>query len=154
MRTGHTCPTCGSTNVTRSQRRGIQEAVALKHEGLSPYRCGDCDARFIQPSLHRRSRSHSWASALGIRDAKQRRRFRRLALTAVLTLLAVVVAYLLFEYFTRPVPPVDAAWRLDELDPRGVAGRRLQPRIPGDEWSVEGLREREIRRVVRGDVRP
>jgi len=84
--------------------------VALKHEGLSPYRCGDCDARFIQPSLHRRSRSHSWASALGIRDAKQRRRFKRLALTAVLTVLAVVAAYLLFEYFTRPVPPIDAAY--------------------------------------------
>ena len=109
---GHPCPKCGSTNVKRSQRRGIHEAVVLKREGLSPYRCRDCEWRFIERSLHpggKRSRAQSWASVLGIRDAKQRRRFGRLALTAVLTLLAVVVAYLLFEYFTRPVPPADAA---------------------------------------------
>jgi predicted RNA-binding Zn-ribbon protein involved in translation (DUF1610 family) len=104
----HLCPKCGSANVKRSQRRGIQEELVLKREGRSPYRCRDCDERFIGRSRHPGSRGHSWASSLRIRDGRKRRRFARWAVTAVLTLLALLMAYFLFGYFTRPAVPVDA----------------------------------------------
>ena len=84
--------------------------MVLRSEGLSPYRCRDCDRRFIERSHHSRrpSRAHSLAGHLGIRDAKARRRITRLAVAAVLTLIALLFAYVLFGYFTRPAPPVDA----------------------------------------------
>ena len=84
--------------------------MVLRREGLSPYRCGDCDHRFIERSLHSRrpSREHSLAGRLGIRDNKARRRFARLAVATLLTVLALMLAYMLFGYFTRPAPPVDA----------------------------------------------
>ena len=41
------CPRCGSTNVRRSRRRGLLERVLLRLLGLRPYRCEDCDERFL-----------------------------------------------------------------------------------------------------------
>jgi predicted RNA-binding Zn-ribbon protein involved in translation (DUF1610 family) len=101
------CPRCGSDRISRSQRRGIHEAVVLKKDGLSPYRCQDCGERFIRPSRHKgHSRHHhSLAGRLGIRDLKARRRFLRIIIAAVMTVLAIITALLLFGYFTRPAPP-------------------------------------------------
>ncbi|HEX9760680.1 MAG TPA: hypothetical protein VGA40_07155 [Candidatus Acidoferrales bacterium] len=39
------CPLCGSTEVRRSHRRGLAEAV-LNLFGVKPYRCQRCDHRF------------------------------------------------------------------------------------------------------------
>lgn len=101
-----TCPRCGSDKISRSQRRGIQEAVVLKKGGFSPYRCQECGERFIRPSRHKgHSRRHSLAGRLGIRDPKARRRFARIVITTVLTVVALITALLLFGYFTRPAPP-------------------------------------------------
>ena len=41
------CPACGSTNIRRSQRRNIFEN-ALHGLRLRPWRCLDCQARFLR----------------------------------------------------------------------------------------------------------
>ena len=41
------CPSCGSPNVHRSHKRGFVERVILPLLHLRPYRCEDCDARFL-----------------------------------------------------------------------------------------------------------
>jgi transposase-like protein len=43
----HVCPQCGSESVRRSVRKGIIENTIFRLVGLSPYRCSDCDKRFI-----------------------------------------------------------------------------------------------------------
>jgi len=42
------CPRCGSTNVRRSHRRGFLERALFQLLGLRPYRCEDCDERFLR----------------------------------------------------------------------------------------------------------
>lgn len=114
------CPKCGSEKISRSQRRGVQEAVVLKREGVSPYRCQDCGERFMRRSRHKgRSRRHTLAGRLGIRDLKARRRIMRMTIAAVMTLIAIFTALMLFGYFTRPVaPPPDMG---ASLSPGGTA---------------------------------
>ena len=43
----HSCPQCGSGSVRRSARKGIIENVILRPVAISPYRCSDCDRRFL-----------------------------------------------------------------------------------------------------------
>jgi hypothetical protein len=47
MRQQKRCPSCGSPNVHRSHRKGLVERVILPLLHLRPYRCEDCDARFL-----------------------------------------------------------------------------------------------------------
>ena len=47
MRRQKRCPSCGSLNVHRSHRKGLVERVIIPLLRLRPYRCEDCDARFL-----------------------------------------------------------------------------------------------------------
>ena len=49
------CPNCGSTRVHRSHRRGFFERILLPLVGRRPFRCADCNHRFI---ASRRSHPH------------------------------------------------------------------------------------------------
>ena len=44
-----TCPKCHSTNVRPSHRRNFLERAILPLLRLRPYRCEDCDERFLLP---------------------------------------------------------------------------------------------------------
>ncbi len=51
------CPNCGSARVHRSHRRGFYERVLLPLLGRRPFRCADCEHRFIsfrRAHLHHR----------------------------------------------------------------------------------------------------
>jgi hypothetical protein len=41
------CPTCGSTAICRSRRRGFKEKF-LHILRIVPFRCDDCSIRFFQ----------------------------------------------------------------------------------------------------------
>ena len=43
-----TCPYCGSSEVSRSHRRGVAERYLLRAIGVRPFRCVNCDARFYR----------------------------------------------------------------------------------------------------------
>ena len=47
------CPDCGGTNVHRSQRHGLFEKYILSLFAMRPYRCEDCDLRFVQAGAKR-----------------------------------------------------------------------------------------------------
>ena len=51
------CPKCGSSRVHRSHRRGFLERVLLPLLGRRPFRCADCEHRFLA-SRFGRSRAH------------------------------------------------------------------------------------------------
>jgi len=40
------CPECGSSNVRRSQMRGLWERGVLKPLGVRAFRCAACDQRY------------------------------------------------------------------------------------------------------------
>lgn len=44
------CPHCGSKHLHRSRRRGLRERLVLPLVGVLPYRCEDCDRRFLSRS--------------------------------------------------------------------------------------------------------
>src|SRR5215469_9413402 len=46
MRRQRLCPSCGSTNVRPSHRKGVLERAILPLLRLRPYRCEHCDERF------------------------------------------------------------------------------------------------------------
>jgi ribosomal protein L37AE/L43A len=41
------CPSCGSKKVHRSKRKGFLERVVLGVAAIRPYRCENCDKRFL-----------------------------------------------------------------------------------------------------------
>jgi hypothetical protein len=43
----HECPECGSHYVRPSRRKGFVEVVVLRFLLLWPYRCNNCDVRFL-----------------------------------------------------------------------------------------------------------
>jgi DNA-directed RNA polymerase subunit RPC12/RpoP len=43
----HACSQCGSGSVHRSARKGMIENVLLRPVAISPYRCSNCDRRFL-----------------------------------------------------------------------------------------------------------
>lgn len=47
MRIGHVCRQCQSTEIVRVERGGTLERLMLKVRGKLPYRCLDCDHRFL-----------------------------------------------------------------------------------------------------------
>jgi transposase-like protein len=51
------CPRCQGENTRRSARRGIERAVSVL--GLFPFRCEDCDARFLRFTLGERETTRS-----------------------------------------------------------------------------------------------
>jgi len=53
------CPRCGSYRVRRSRRRGLREKLILPLVGRLPYRCEDCDKRFLDRSAPPDDVSHS-----------------------------------------------------------------------------------------------
>jgi len=42
------CPHCGSSEVYRSHRHGTVEKYLLRAVGVRPFRCVNCDARFLR----------------------------------------------------------------------------------------------------------
>ena len=58
-RTPRRCPRCGRSRVHRSRRRGLREKFVLPLVGLRPYRCEDCDHRFLSRSDPPDDVSHS-----------------------------------------------------------------------------------------------
>src|SRR5580700_7723836 len=42
------CPHCGSSEVFRSHRHGAVEKYLLRAIGVRPFRCVNCDARFLR----------------------------------------------------------------------------------------------------------
>jgi predicted RNA-binding Zn-ribbon protein involved in translation (DUF1610 family) len=57
----HACPNCQSTSIYRSRRRGLKEFFFHHVLFMSPYRCKDCDTRF----LHRRIAKEAAKAAPG-----------------------------------------------------------------------------------------
>jgi DNA-directed RNA polymerase subunit RPC12/RpoP len=51
---GSVCPRCSSRKIRRSKRKGFWERVILDRAGIRPYRCEECDERFLRS----RSRDH------------------------------------------------------------------------------------------------
>lgn len=47
MSNTHICPHCGSTLIHRSRRKNVLEKV-ISAAGVRPYRCDECDARFLR----------------------------------------------------------------------------------------------------------
>src|SRR4029077_12923350 len=48
------CPSCQSTNISRSKRRGLFESIVFKLIHVRPYRCLSCDSRFFRRAfIHR-----------------------------------------------------------------------------------------------------
>src|SRR5271155_1157509 len=45
-KTLYACPSCQSSAIRRSTRRGFVERVLLRAALVWPYRCDDCDVRF------------------------------------------------------------------------------------------------------------
>jgi transposase-like protein len=43
----HVCPMCRGQRMRRSGRKGILEKTIFRLLALSPYRCSDCDNRFM-----------------------------------------------------------------------------------------------------------
>jgi len=41
------CPECGSTEISRSRRRGLLEHYVLRVLQIHPYRCLSCSHRFV-----------------------------------------------------------------------------------------------------------
>jgi len=56
------CPICRSCHVSRSQKHGFVEKVMFTVARIRPYRCLDCDARFLQR-----------ASAAAVRELQEKR---------------------------------------------------------------------------------
>ena|SRR5262249_37744561 len=54
------CPLCKSLRVRQSRRSGILERLLLPLFRLRPYRCENCDARFLHPSLWRSSPARAY----------------------------------------------------------------------------------------------
>ena len=48
--TNRLCPHCNSSEVFRSHRRGAVERYLLRAIGVRPFRCANCDARFLSRS--------------------------------------------------------------------------------------------------------
>jgi hypothetical protein len=46
-----TCPHCGSSKIYRSRRRGAEEWFLHYFRSTSPYRCKNCDGRFLRRRL-------------------------------------------------------------------------------------------------------
>jgi hypothetical protein len=45
------CPHCHGTHVRRAHRKNLLERVVSLVTGIRPYRCEDCDGRFLQSRL-------------------------------------------------------------------------------------------------------
>jgi hypothetical protein len=54
---GMNCPRCASTEIRRSQRRGLE--TLLSWIGFWPFRCERCDARFLRFTLGTQPRLHA-----------------------------------------------------------------------------------------------
>ena len=54
VKRGHVCTKCQSRAVVRVERGDIFERMLLKFRGKLPYRCLDCDHRFLDRPLSRR----------------------------------------------------------------------------------------------------
>ncbi len=52
------CPKCGSARVHRSHRRGFLERVLLPLLGQRPFRCADCEHRFLASRHSHRHRDN------------------------------------------------------------------------------------------------
>ena len=48
MRQIRFCPRCHSTNVRPSHKKNFLERAVLRFVRLRPYRCEECDARFLR----------------------------------------------------------------------------------------------------------
>ena len=64
MRRQRLCPSCGSANVRPSHRKGVLERAILPLLRLRPYRCEQCDERFL--------RGHSTNAGIQIKDSRAR----------------------------------------------------------------------------------
>ena len=48
MYSGSVCPRCSSRKIRRTKRKGFWERVILDSVGIRPYRCEECDERFLR----------------------------------------------------------------------------------------------------------
>jgi ribosomal protein L37AE/L43A len=60
------CPRCRSTDVARSERRGILELILLRYTDIRPYRCKRCEQRhYSRIHLGAQPRKDSYPPATG-----------------------------------------------------------------------------------------
>jgi ribosomal protein L37AE/L43A len=47
MLTSRVCPSCHSLHIRRAHKKGLLEKILAGLTGIHPYRCEECDARFL-----------------------------------------------------------------------------------------------------------
>ena len=57
------CPKCSSRRIRRSKRKGFWERVILDRAGVRPYRCEECDERFLRYRGAEAAHKHSSGAA-------------------------------------------------------------------------------------------
>ena len=101
------CKGCGSTRVYRSRRDSLWER-ALSLVGLYPYRCHECDARFLKSSKRTPGRRKPDEAKVKLRHENRqenhRRRRRRVATVVLLYGLALMLFALLAHYVILKPP--------------------------------------------------
>jgi hypothetical protein len=93
------CHSCGSEKVRRSQRQGIREGILLRLALAAPYRCHDCDSRFIvfdgRCGNLLWNREESFAEFIGLRGRDYEVRRWIFNATITLILLGIAITFLL-----------------------------------------------------------
>ena len=63
------CPSCGTSSIRRSRRKGLLEFLLHQLLSISPYRCRVCDERYYRHSSHQlESASHKSAHKSAVVD--------------------------------------------------------------------------------------
>ena len=101
------CKKCGSTRVYRSRRENLWER-ALSPLGLYPYRCHECDLRFLGSSKRTPGKGKPNEAKIKlrheVRQESRRRRQRQITRMILLYGLALVL-FLLFAKYIILKPP-------------------------------------------------
>jgi hypothetical protein len=54
MGSSKVCPSCHSVRIRRAHKRGLLERVLEAVTGIRPYRCEECDRRFLSQKAKQR----------------------------------------------------------------------------------------------------
>ncbi len=93
------CRFCGSTNVHRSRRKGVNEGLFLRLVLAAPFRCSDCQARFVAFASavdHRRERHTNLTSYFGL-GADAAYKLERWILVATVGAILLAVALIILR---------------------------------------------------------